>query len=315
MPINAIEASIQVSVIIPCYNRANVVMHAIESVFQGNNTGAEVVVVDDGSTDNLKQVIERMGNPHVRYIRQDNKGANAARNNGIDHARGEFVAFLDSDDRFLPHHLASSIAALRSSGGPDVSYARIIVDRGRGKSFIKPPRTIRAAEAMGDYLLADRGFVQTSTVVMKRALAAQVRYDEKLPFGQDTDFAIRLQAAGARFGMQEKPGAVWADHHDGRRISHSSTPDVRVAWLNTVRSIISDRAFKADMGWYVAKSYARQGMMRKAAILYLNALVSGAYKPKMAAVVALQVLVGQRPYRMMADAMIRFLPKKGQKAD
>ena len=81
----------------------------------------------------------------------------------------------------------------------------MLVDRGDGRIFLKPPRAIRAGEDMGDYLLCDRGFVPTITLVVPREIAAQVRYHENLRAAEDTDFAIRLALAGYRFRCWKSP--------------------------------------------------------------------------------------------------------------
>lgn len=101
-----------VSVIIPTYNRAAIVGAAIESVLQQSYGDVEVIVVDDGSTDETRSIVERYGQ-RVRYLVQPNSGVSAARNLGLTNARGEFIALLDSDDRFLPWKLEAQVLAFR----------------------------------------------------------------------------------------------------------------------------------------------------------------------------------------------------------
>jgi len=100
-----------VSVVIPTYNRAEVVRASIESVLAQTHRNIEVIVVDDGSRDHTRQVVESYGDP-VRYVYQANAGVSAARNTGFVHARGEFVALLDSDDQFLPWKLEAQLRVL-----------------------------------------------------------------------------------------------------------------------------------------------------------------------------------------------------------
>jgi glycosyltransferase involved in cell wall biosynthesis len=100
-----------VSVIIPAYNHGDVVTDAVESVLQQTYRPLEIIVVDDGSTDDTRNVLQPYAS-RLRYLFQENRGAGAARNLGIAHATGELLAFLDADDRWLPGKLAAQIAHL-----------------------------------------------------------------------------------------------------------------------------------------------------------------------------------------------------------
>lgn len=102
-----------ISVIIPTYNRADCVGEAIESVLSQTCHPLDVIVVDDGSTNNTSEVIASVGE-HVRYIRQQNRGVSAARNRGISASRGEWLVFLDSDDIWLPDMLEKHLQAVNT---------------------------------------------------------------------------------------------------------------------------------------------------------------------------------------------------------
>ena len=102
-----------VSVVIPTYNRARIVRSSIDSVLAQGWRNVEVIVVDDGSKDDTRAVVESYGAP-VRYVHQANAGVSAARNTGFRHARGEFVALLDSDDQFLPWKLEAQVRVLQA---------------------------------------------------------------------------------------------------------------------------------------------------------------------------------------------------------
>lgn len=293
-----------VSIVIPTHNRARTVGAAIRSALDQDIEDIEVLVIDDGSTDDTQSAVEAIDDPRVRYIRQQKAGANRARNRGIDEARGQFVALLDSDDTFLPGHLQESIELI--ADGPDntVSYARILVDRGEGRRFLKPPRGLRSGEAVAEYLLCDRGFVQTSTVVLPASLARRVRYDEALPFGQDIDFAIRLAAAGADLHMRDEPGAIWRDGFDPARISHRAVPEVRMRWLDGLRPLISSRAYYGGRGWYGAKAWRQHGHPWRAFRYYAAAVVRGCYDPALAVTLFAQIFAPGRLYRWLVDAYV-----------
>ncbi|HWA68526.1 MAG TPA: glycosyltransferase [Rhizomicrobium sp.] len=293
------------SVVIPVYNRAAALARAIASVCAQSCQDFEILVVDDGSTDNPRAVIDRLEDPRIRFIAQANAGGGAARNTGIAQARGRFVALLDSDDVFLPHHLASMRTLLEATTAT-AGYARVRVDRGAGRVFLKPPRAVRADEEMAAYLLCDRGFVPTSTTVVPREIARAVGYDEHLAVAEDTDFAIRLALAGCRFIMLEAPGAVWTDTFDPGRLSASRGGSQFAAWLEPLRTALSAKAWHGARGWPYARLIVRQRPVT-ALGLYLNAVLRGCYRPSLALVVFLQIFIGRSAYRRLADQAIAWL--------
>ncbi|WP_182422180.1 glycosyltransferase family 2 protein [Aureimonas sp. ME7] len=287
------------SVVIPLYNRADVIEATIRSVLDQTFSDFEIVVVDDGSKDDPEAKVAGIGDPRVRYVRQDNAGGGAARNRGIDEARGRFVAFLDSDDVFLPGHLAAMHALLEGTADT-AAYSPVIVDRGDGVTFVKPPRALREGEAMADYVMRDRGFVQTSGLVVPRHIAATVRYRLGLPFGQDTDFAIRLHLSGCRFRMSQVASVVWNDAFDPNRVSAARKGNRVVGWLEEMRPLVSKKAYLGYRGWHVAKGIAPTQPWR-AAHYYSSALVNGCYGPKLAIAVLLQIALPTPIYRSLAD--------------
>lgn len=107
-----------ISVIIPTYNNAQFIRDAIDSVLSQTYKNYEILVIDDGSTDNTKEIIEKYNGKRIKYIYQENKGLAAARNTGIKASTGELVAFLDSDDMWLPEKLERQISII--NGFPNV---------------------------------------------------------------------------------------------------------------------------------------------------------------------------------------------------
>lgn len=294
--------SVFFSVVIPVFNRAGTLRAALASVTAQSERDFEVLVIDDGSLDDPAAVVAAMADPRIRCIRQENCGAAAARNRGIDLARGQFIAFLDSDDRFLPHHLAAMRTLL--DGTKDTAgYAPIIVERGRGLSFVKPPRALGRGEHIANYLLCDRGFVPTITLVVPRAWARRVRYGEHMPFAQDTDFAIRLYLAGCRFVMAPEPAAVWDDTHNPGRVSAGRRGTHLQVWLDGLRPFIPARAYFGGRGWMVAKGVAQIHPPR-ALMHYLAALLRGCYRPRLAVAAFLQIFARDAVYRRFADSAI-----------
>ncbi|MEI9995827.1 MAG: glycosyltransferase family A protein [Rhizomicrobium sp.] len=290
------------SVVIPVYNRADVLGAALASVLAQSDPDFEILVIDDGSRDDPGATVSAAHDARIRYIRQDNGGGGAARNTGIRNARGAFIAFLDSDDVFLPHHLAT-MRRLLTGTERTAGYARILVDRGGGKTIVKPPRALASGEDMASYLLCDRGFVPTITTVVPAALARETLYDENLREAEDTDFAIRLALGGCRFAMAEAPGAVWKDHFDPRRQSAGRSTERLAAWLEKMKPRIPRKAYLGGRGWAVAKGVVPARPLR-ALFYYTAALLAGCYRPRLAVIVFLQIFLPDRAYRALADGAI-----------
>lgn len=290
------------SVVIPLYNRANVIETTLRSVLNQSFQDFEIIVVDDGSKDDPEPVIAAIGDPRIRYIRQDNGGGSKARNTGIDAARGAFVAFLDSDDTWLPHHLEHALPHLSSQ--PSVcTFSQIIVDRGDGVTFLKPPRGPLPNEDFGAYLLCDRGFIPTIGLCIPAALARQVKYTPGLAYGDDKDFAIRLQAAGGTFIFLQPATARWEDSARGDRLSNHTSLLQRAAWIESLKPLISAKAYHGARGWTLAQAHRQTGSLFRALDLYANALMRGCYRPKMAVVIFLQVFITRAHYRKMSDIL------------
>ncbi|MDE2183224.1 MAG: glycosyltransferase family 2 protein [Alphaproteobacteria bacterium] len=293
------------SVVIPVFNRAGLLRQAIASVLSQTEQDFEIIVVDDGSSDDPQSVVSECADARIVFVRQPNRGGGPARNTGIDLARGRFVAFLDSDDRFLPHHLAAMRALLESNPG-SAGYARMVVDRGDGVTILKPPRGIAAGEDMANYLMCDRGFVPTSTVVVERAVAQAIRYPDDLAASEDTDFAIRAALAGTRFLMIEEPGAICRDLRDPARLSSGRRGATIGDWLEGLRPSIPARAYFGCRGWSYAKFVATRSRP-EALKLYLTALGHRCYRPSLAVIIFLQIFLSDDAYRRLADGAISHL--------
>lgn len=173
----------QVSIIVPTYNRADTIQRAIKSVQAQTFADWELIVVDDGSTDDTASIIDGL-EPRMTVIRQENRGFAEARNAGIRASAGEYLAFLDSDDEFLPHHLELCIAFLEAF--PDESFvgAELLENFGQGR-FVNHYRT------------------ETSEWYPEKA--NRIRSDNfKLPAG-DTDDYLRVYESREAIGD-------WANH-------------------------------------------------------------------------------------------------------
>ena len=199
-----------VSIIIPAYNVAPFIDETLESVFAQTFTNYEVIVVNDGSPDT--QEFERVIRPHsdrIRYLRQENQGASVARNTGLQAARGEFVAFLDADDLWLPNYLEEQMKFIRARGcdlacADATFFGDATVERRTYMETLMndaPPADDVTFLQLVD---AERSLI-TSGVVARRAPIMEVGlFDEALRNAQDLDLWLRLARHGARLSYQRR---------------------------------------------------------------------------------------------------------------
>ena len=195
-----------VSVIIPAYQIAPFIAETLDSVFAQTIKDFEVIVVNDGSPDTDE--LERALAPYrdrIRYVRQPNRGAGAARNRGVLDAHGEFVAFLDGDDLWLADYLEKQLTFARE-GGYDLVYADALLF---GKSTMAGKTYMQTAPSEGAVtfvsLLRNDCNVITSGVVARRLAVIEAGlFDESLRNAQDFEMWTRMAKRGARLAYQRK---------------------------------------------------------------------------------------------------------------
>jgi glycosyltransferase involved in cell wall biosynthesis len=201
---------LEVSIIIPTYNSAQYVTDAVDSVLNQTFGDLEVLIIDDGSTDETESVMCRYSSS-VRYIRQQNSGVAAARNRGITESRGRYVAFLDADDTWLPDKLERQIAALRAHTDTRVCYTAFTLV----SSDLSPlaiVRSKRQGRALEDLLLRGNVVGSICTVLCERSLFEKTGgFDQALSQCADWDMWVRL-AALTEFLYLDEPTVTYRQH-------------------------------------------------------------------------------------------------------
>jgi hypothetical protein len=204
-----------VSAVIPAYNAERFLSRAIRSALAQDPLPDEILVVDDGSTDGSAAIARGFGSP-VRCIQQANAGASAARNRGIAEARGELVAFLDSDDEWLPHHLGRAVRVLARH--PELGWYS---DDYRFEPPLPGERPGPGAEAvvddayLPDFFAASRRWeAETSAMVIRRAVFGAVGcFDTSLVTAEDRDLWFRIGLRYPAIGYGPEIGVIehaWA---------------------------------------------------------------------------------------------------------
>lgn len=248
-------APMSLSVVIPTYNRADLLGEAIESVLAQNWPELDLIVVDDGSTDRTSELLAGYRD-QVRVIRQENAGESAARNTGILAARHELIALLDSDDYWAPGKLQRQMKLFAQEPAPDITftaYTRIgdtreedvVLDRWEGTT----------QDALEQLLLGCR--INTSTAIARRKALIDVGlYDTSLRCAPDYDLWLRLAVRGCRIVYLPESLAIYRIHPG----AVSGDPELVNTSAERVLTRVFDcgalpERFQSRRGFYMARRY------------------------------------------------------------
>ena len=180
----------RISVILPTYNRAQFIKEALQSVFQQTKTPEEIIVVDDGSTDNTEQILK----PYlkkVRYIKQHNKGVSAARNVGISQAKEEWLAFLDSDDLWKPTKLEQQADAIKKEKYYKFCYTN--EEWHRNSKWVNQKKIHQKYSGWIYEKCLPLCIISPSSVLVHKTVFENIGlFDENLPACEDYDLWLRM---------------------------------------------------------------------------------------------------------------------------
>lgn len=180
-----------ISVVIPTYNHAHFLADAITGALKQSYAPVEIIVVDDGSTDNSRSLVASFGE-RVRYIWQENRGLSGARNTGIGAAQGEYIALLDADDFWEPAYLATAHAILAADPALGAVYTGLHFVNSKGERLPQPCVATVPSDQLYDRLL-DGEFFAPSAVLIRRACFTEVGlFDEALRASEDWDMWLRV---------------------------------------------------------------------------------------------------------------------------
>jgi glycosyltransferase involved in cell wall biosynthesis len=282
--------AIRTAVIIPVY-RAHYLAECLGSVFSQTRPADEVIVVDDGSPD--WEAIESALVPYagrVTVIRQDNRGAGAARNQGIRAAHADVVAFLDADDVWERQCLERQLQLLTETPDRTLVYANAhYVGDGPLSGLLFMDTASSKGEATVEALLSQRCTVLTSSVVVRRqALIDEGLFDEDLRRGQDFDMWLRLAAAGAKFAYTTAPlvrRRIHSQNLSGDRISELERASSVLLKLRTKLRLTDDqerllerrvRRLRGEIATEQGKETLAAGALAEAVTHFRDAVRSGA---------------------------------------
>lgn len=255
-----------VSVIIPSYNAAEYVKEAVDSALRQTYSEVEVVVVDDGSTDKTKQALAPyIGKKQIKYIYQDNKGLAGARNTGIKNSSGEYIAFLDADDLFLPEKIEEQVRIFEDNRSYGVCYSDLLHFDEVGNFYHH-----RYKYPSGNIFepLLHRQFMNPLTVMVRKEIFDQYGYfDEKLHRSEDWDLWLRWACVGVKFYYLDKPLAHYRIRSIGNLSSVESEPEMKERNLE-IFTRVGDRLSAAEWQAYGFSRILKK-LKLKTAVAYL----------------------------------------------
>ena len=259
-----------VSVIIPTYNHAKYVCRAIDSVLEQTYTHYEIIVVDDGSTDNTQEVLEPYMK-QIKYIYQENKGLSASRNTGIRVAKGDYLQFLDADDTILPQGLDIQVKLLETHPDVDVVACRYRLVDAAGRFLVDKKRYAKKSIMFKELVLSNR-FAPNALLIRRKCFTSAGIFDERLKSCEDWDMWLRITAQNHRF-LCHNHVLVQRYRYPSSMIQNASRMcDNRLAVLNKVfanpdldeeimtlhKKAYSIALFKCSRGFY-SSNYMEEG--------------------------------------------------------
>jgi glycosyltransferase involved in cell wall biosynthesis len=279
-----------ISVVIPAYNRARSIGRAISGALAQTYENIEIVVVDDASLDDTVARVEALAHPKVRLVRHaTNMGAGAARNTGVAAARGDWIAFQDSDDDWLPEKLARQAAHM--AGLPDEYVATFCtkIDYGCDPAGRQGPRRVCCMPdpdepiESGDLhprLLRGNIIGPQTALISRAAFHAAGGFDRRLRNNNDWDFFIRLSERG-KIGFLDDPLVLvmYSDNSISRNQTFKAASFVRI--FGKIRRRTADPALLSDLASQTSSKLRTVGRARSARLYLRKALALTPFQPRL----------------------------------
>jgi len=262
-----------VSVILPTYNREKTLPRAIDSVLKQTFQSWELLIWDDGSTDNTHEVVSGYSDSRIKYFFSENRGVTYARNRAIAVAHGKYQAFLDSDDEWLPEKMADQVEVLDAYPAVDILFSDFFnINLSTNEQYQVFPRYAQAmshldidkikdelsiiVKGLGKAIAFDN-FVATDTVIVRREVFDKVGYfNEDLRNFEDFELWWRMDLAGVRFAYMKQPYLRRYKSYD--TLSSSSI----LTYCHILKGL--------DCCWHEAMSLGRPDVASELALQYRN---------------------------------------------
>jgi len=268
-----------VSVVIPTYKRPDFLIRAAHSAIAQTFTDLEIIAIDDCSPVDYNDALMRLSDKRFRYIRLDsNRGAAAARNIGLENARGRFVAFLDDDDWWYPQKLEQQFRWVRSRHLENASF--VVFSKAKRQKFswlaeVAPKWPIAPGEDVTEYRFRQRGLIHLSTVLMPLSLARKTLFDATLPRNEDMLFFAGCQKEGGEFALCPEVHAALDFTHVQGRLRQGGNIDLIQQVAEKLITCTTPSGISGYYATFLSPKLAAQGQLIEGLALIIKAYRTG----------------------------------------
>lgn len=276
-----------ISVVIPTRNRPLLVKRAVQSAFAQTFKDIEVLVVIDGLDEATRLELAQIDDPRLRVIELPNsRGGSGARNTGVTEAQGEWIAFLDDDDEWLPQKLELQLktGSIPSHVFPIITCS--LIARTPGSDYIWPRRALSLNEPISEYLLTrnslfrGEGSIQTSTFFVKRTFLLQNPFNESLVKHQDTEWVLRVSnLENVKFEFLAQPLVIHYIEDRQTTVSSKSNWRYSLKWIQNNKCLVTPRAYAGFILTHVSPEASEQGDWKAFGLLLNEAIQFGQPQP------------------------------------
>lgn len=270
-----VGASPIVTAVIPTRNRADLVTRAIRSALAQSYVGVEVVVVVDGRDDRTVASVTQINDERLRcVVIGESVGGAEARNIGVRNARGEWIAFLDDDDEWMPDKIEKQLKAAGELSAPETQIVcSQVIARTTEGDMLLPEKA--PAKPYSEYLLVrsrltfGEGLMQTSTLMAKREHLLRIPFTKGLRKHQDWDWLLRCaEEQEMEVVFVPEPLAIWYVDDARARVSQENAWQISLEWIRSLRTSVTKKAYASFLATYVSPQAAVDGSWKTCALLF-----------------------------------------------
>ena len=241
-----------VSAIITTVDRVSELKRAILSIERQTYKNIEIIVVVDGTNSTIKKIIDELKGRSslcIHYLETgEKKGGNYARNLGINHANGKYIALLDDDDEWMPKKIEKQLNVCKENNDNNIIFCSVINKKPKKKVVLPRKNFDSTKDDIVDFLFSYRyglkhGFIQTSTLFGRKEIFESIPFDNKLQKHQDWDWVIQTNKQGVSYKQINEPLVIYHNENQNNRVGKSGTYHLSIKWIENNRDKIKQKNY------------------------------------------------------------------------